>query len=282
MSRITVASGKGGTGKTTVATSLALVFSEDLSVQVLDCDVEAPNASLLLRPVIGQVDAVTRPMPVVDEAVCRHCGLCSDACRFHAIAVTHSRVLVFPDLCHGCGGCVRTCPSGAISETHRVVGEVAGGSAGAIRFAEGRLKIGSTATVQVIRAVRSRERPADVTIVDSPPGTSCPAVAAMDGADRVLLVAEPTPFGLHDLQLAVETARMLGLNMAVAVNRDGAGDNRIDRYCAEAGIPIVGRIADDRRIAEAYSRGELPIGASPAFRDAIRGIAVRLMAGAMA
>jgi len=270
--RIAVASGKGGTGKTTVATSLARVLARDHSVHLLDCDVEAPNAALLLRPRIDGIDNVTRPVPVVDHSLCDRCGKCSDVCHFHAIATTAKRVLLFPELCHGCGACTRVCPTGAISESDRTVGQIAKGWAGKIQFTEGRLNPGETATVQVIRAVRRNEGRAGVVILDSPPGTSCPLVAAVEGADWVVLVTEPTPFGLNDLCLAVETARMLALRIGVVINRDGTGDDRIDRYCAAAEIPIIGRIAEDRKVAEAYSRGDLPLDTLPGFNDQIEAI----------
>ena len=282
MTRIAVASGKGGTGKTTVATSLAVVLARELSVHLLDCDVEAPNAGLLLQPRIDLVEQVTRPTPVVDDSFCNRCGRCSDVCRFHAIATTPKKVLVFPELCHGCGGCTRACPVGAISESQRMVGEIAEGHAGKIRFTEGRLHAGETATVQVIRAVRRREAAVEVAIFDAPPGASCPVVATMEGVDWVLLVTEPTPFGLSDFRLAVDTAQILGSRIAVVINRDGSGDDRIDRYCASVGLPIAGRIADDRKDAEAYSRGELPVDTVPGFRAEIEAIGAYLTAEVLA
>ena len=278
MIRIAVASGKGGTGRTTVATSLALLLARKGSVHFLDCDVEAPNGALFLRPVIDVTGPVTRPVPVVDESVCDHCGDCSAFCRFHALATTARRVLVFPEICHGCGGCALVCPPGAISETPRSIGQIAEGSVGAIRFTQGTLNAGETATVHLIRAVRRRESAVEVVVVDSAPGTSCPVVAAVEGADWVVLVTEPTPFGLNDLGLAVEMTRSLGLRTGVVINRDGLGDDRIDRFCASAGIPIIGRIADDRRVAEAYSRGDLPLSSLPSFRAEIEAIAGYLAA----
>jgi MinD superfamily P-loop ATPase len=278
MIRIAVASGKGGTGKTTVAASLALLLAHRCSVHFLDCDVEAPNGALFLRPVIDVAEQVTRPVPVIDESVCDHCGECSAFCRFHALATTARRVLVFPKLCRGCGGCALVCPKGAISETPRSIGQVAEGSAGAIRFTQGTLNTGEIATVHLIQAVRCRESAAEVVIVDSPPGTGCPVVAAVEGADWVVLVTEPTPFGLNDLSLAEEMTRQLGLRTAVVINRDGSGDDRIDRFCASAGIPVIGRIADDRRVAEAYSRGDLPLASLASFRGEIEAIAGHLTA----
>jgi MinD superfamily P-loop ATPase len=281
MLRIAIASGKGGTGKTTVATSLALLLARTSSVHFLDCDVEAPNAALFLRPDVSVTGQVTRPVPAVDESVCNHCGECSAACRFHAIAATATRVLVFPEICHGCGGCVRACPEGAISERARAIGEIEEGVAGAIRFTHGMLRAGETATVPLIRAVRRRESAAEVVIVDCPPGASCPAVAAVEGADRVVLVTEPTPFGLHDLAVAIDMTRRLGLRAGVVINRDGLGDGRIDSFCASAGIPILGRIADDRRVAEVYSGGESPLAVS-SFRGEMTTIAECLASGVRA
>lgn len=282
MMRIAVASGKGGTGKTTVATGLALLLSRNRSVHFLDCDVEAPNAALLLHPAIFIAGPVMQPVPAVDEALCDRCGECSDACRFHAIAVTASKVLLFPEICHSCGGCVEVCPRGAISERPRPIGEFSEGSAGRIQFTQGALNAGETATVPLIRAIRRRESEADLLILDAPPGASCPMVAAVEDADCVVLVTEPTPFGLSDLRIAVEAVRRMDLRAAVVINRDGIGDGRVDSFCVSAGLPVLGRIADDRAVAEAYSRGEHPFKKVPSFRAAMAAIAQSLKAEAFA
>lgn len=276
MIRIAIASGKGGTGKTTVATSLALLLARRYSVHFLDCDVEAPNGALFLRPAIDVIAPVTLPVPVVDDSVCDHCGECSAFCRFHALATTPRRVLVFPELCRGCGGCALVCPKGAISEKPRSIGQIAEGQAGAVRFTQGTLNTGEIATVHLIHTVGRRESAAEVVIVDSPPGTGCPVVAAVEGADWVVLVTEPTPFGLNDLSLAAEMTRHIGLRTVVVINRDGTGDDRVDRFCASAGIPVIGRIADDRRVAEAYSIGDMPLASLPSFREEIEAIAGHL------
>jgi MinD superfamily P-loop ATPase len=282
MIRIAVASGKGGTGKTTVATSLSVQLARKYSVHLLDCDVEAPNAALFLKPLIEVEEDVTVPIPVVNRLMCGACGECSSFCQFHALASTGNGVIVFPELCRGCGGCVLVCPNGAISEKPRSIGRISEGWAGEIRVTQGMLNTGEIATVRLIHAVRRKESAAEVVIVDSPPGTSCPVVAAVENADWVLLVTEPTPFGLNDLSLAVDMTRPLGLRMAVVINRDEAGDDRIDRFCASAGIPVIGRIADDRRVAEAYSRGVLPLSSLPSFRGEIEAIASHLTAGVLA
>lgn len=273
--RIAVASGKGGTGKTTVATSLALLLARTSSVHFLDCDVEAPNAALFLRPNLD-TRPVTRLVPVVDESRCSHCGRCSEACRFNAIAITKNKVLIFPEICHSCGGCVRVCPKGAMTEVPHTIGVIGEGMAGSIYFTHGLLNVGETASAALIHAVKRTKSAAEVVIMDSPPGTSCPAVAAIEGADRVVLVTEPTPFGLHDLKLAVEMTYRLGIPMGVVINRDGIGDDRVDSFCASAGIPVIGRIADDRKVAEMYSRGESPVLKLSTFREEIAAIASRL------
>jgi len=267
--QIAVASGKGGTGKTTVATSLAVHLASSCPVHYLDCDVEAPNGRFFLRPEIQRTVPVGRPVPRVDPKPCDECGKCSDVCRFNAIAVTRGKVLVFPELCHGCGGCAVICPQDAIAELPHSVGEVSHGAAGPVTFTEGALRAGETATVTLIREVRRHGAAAGISILDCPPGTSCPMVASVEGADLVLLVTEPTPFGWNDLGLAVKLVRRMGLQAGVVINRDGIGDDRVERFCDRNGLPILGRIPDDRSVAEAYSRGELPSESVPSFRAAL-------------
>lgn len=264
---ITVASGKGGTGKTTIAVNLALAVAKSgRPVTLIDCDVEAPNAALFLRPSIQETHNVVRLVPQVDLETCTHCGRCAKVCRYHAIAVVGEQVLVFQELCHGCGSCTRNCPAGAIVEVPHVMGTVERGWAGPIRYAQGLLNIGEAQATPVIRQLKHWMVPGKpdepngtLTILDAPPGTSCPVVETLRGADRVLLVTEPTPFGLHDLQLAVELARdELHLPIAVVLNRAGSGDRHVEAYCAAEGLPIVMRIPFDRRIAAIYAEG-LPL-----------------------
>lgn len=254
---VTVASGKGGTGKTTIAVSLAWSLKEDMPVQVLDCDVEEPNSHLFLQPALTTRDAVNVPVPVVDKAKCDYCGKCAEVCAFNAIAVINDYVLTFPELCHGCGGCTLFCPTGAISEQPREVGVVEAGQAGEIDFTHGRLNIGAALAPPVIKAVRGKSQAKPAVIIDAPPGASCPVVASVNGADFCLLVTEPTPFGLHDLTLAAGMVRELGVPMGVIINRSGLDDAATERYCRQEGIPVLLKIPFDRRIAACYARGGL-------------------------
>jgi len=277
---LAIASGKGGTGKTLVATSLALSLENTQPVQVLDCDVEEPNAHIPLRPVMDSSEAVTVPVPVVDKEKCTYCGICSDVCAYNAIAVAQKVVLTFPELCHGCGACSYVCPAGAISEEGREVGIVESGHAGAVSFAGGRLNVGEAMAGPVIRAVKGLADPAATVILDAPPGTSCPVVETIRGSDFCLLVTEPTPFGLSDLTIAVEVAREINVPCGVVINRDGEGNDGVERYCAQEGIPVLMRIPFDRRIAEAYCRGETLAAAMPSWQqgfrelfDSVRGLA---------
>jgi len=299
---ITVASGKGGTGKTTVAVSLALSITADHRTSTddwadpllscnslfLDCDVEEPNAGLFLKPVIEERREVGQMIPEVDFEKCAYCGRCAEVCQYHAIAVVGEKVLVFPELCHGCGSCTLNCPTGAIREVLDVIGTIERGWAGPVEFAQGTMNVGEPMAVPIIRQLKRWAIPPDAStarlsspksglggtpgdrpvILDASPGTACPVVESMRGAEFVLMVTEPTPFGLHDLRLAVEVARdELGLPVGVVINRDGVGDQGVDEYCTAESIPILMRIPLDRRIAEAYSDGETLVEALPEYRE---------------
>jgi len=276
---VAVASGKGGTGKTTVAVNLALVVSSertaqgDTQVLFLDCDVEEPNAALFLRPDMEERRDVGVLVPEIDLAKCTFCGRCAEVCQYNAIAVVEPKVLVFPEMCHGCGSCTLNCPEGAIQEKLHVSGIIERGLAGgSIRFAHGLLNVGEAMAVPVIRELKrwtiSEDTDHSLVILDAPPGTACPVVSTMWGSDVVLMVTEPTPFGLHDLRLAVEVARdELRLPVAVVINRDGIGNDDVDRYCQAEGIPVLMRIPMDRRIAEAYSDGLTVVDALPEYRQ---------------
>ena len=261
---VAIASGKGDTGKTTVAVNLALSASGP--VQLLDCDVEEPNCHIFLKPEIRERQTVGIPVPVVDEAKCTSCGECGRICQYHAIVSLKTKPLVFPELCHGCGGCAKVCPAGAISKVEREIGVVEIGNRGFVEFVQGRLNVGHPMSPPLIRAVKKHALPDGITIIDCPPGTSCPVIAAVRGADLVLLVTEPTPFGLHDLTLAVDTVRKLGLRFGAVINRSDAGDGRVTDYCRREDIPVLLELPEDRRVAEAYSRGEAMVEALPDYR----------------
>jgi len=275
--RVAIASGKGGTGKTTVATNLAWVAGEGgCRVAYVDCDVEEPNGHLFLKPEIASRRSLDRLHPKVDEKRCTHCGLCGQICQYSAIVCVGEKVLVHPELCHACGGCVLVCGPGAITEVLRESGKLEIGQAGAVRFVHGVLNIGEAMSTPLIRQVKAATPEADLVIIDSPPGTSCPVIESVRGADLVLLVTEPTPFGLHDLKLAVEMVRALKRPLGVVINRTRFGSNEIHEYCCRQGIEILVEIPDDRRIAEAYSRGVLACEVVAEFHAAMRELLARI------
>jgi MinD superfamily P-loop ATPase len=272
---VAIASGKGGTGKTTFAVNLARSLEQPS--QLLDCDVEAPNAHLYLRPRILGSEAAGILVPRLDAACCTLCGDCAELCRYNALAVLRTGVMVFPELCHGCGGCALVCPEGAITEELRPIGVVEWGVAGDVELVSGRLDIGEAQAPPLIRAVKAKARGDRLVVVDAPPGTSCPTIAAIQGSDLVLLVTEPTPFGLNDLALAVETVRALGLPFAVAVNRAGSGDGRVHEFCAAQDIAVLAELPDDRRIAEASARGRILVDELEHVRPVFGALARRLV-----
>lgn len=276
--RIALASGKGGTGKTTLATNLARVFTDaDHPVDYLDCDVEEPNGHLFLKPVIRDTAPVSTLIPSVDPDKCTRCGECGRFCRYNAIVCLPKDILVFEQLCHGCGGCTLVCEAGAITETERRLGVVRTGASGNVRFVDGLLNIGVVMSPPLIHRVKSEGRDSAIQILDAPPGTACPVVASAYGADLVLLVTEPTPFGLHDLGLAVDLMRELDLPAAVVVNRATPGNRLARGFCVERGLEIMAEIPDDRRIAEAYSRGALAVEAVPDCRAMFEELADALL-----
>jgi MinD superfamily P-loop ATPase len=260
---ISIASGKGGTGKTTVAVNLALSIG---NCQFLDCDVEEPNAHIFLKPRIVESRPVGLPVPQVDFEKCTYCGKCGEVCQFSAIAVIKKNVLTFPELCHGCGACSLLCPANAITEVDRQIGVLEIGRSNGIRFIHGILEISEAMSPPLIRAVKEAARNTGITIIDVPPGTSCPVVEAIKGSDFCLLVTEPTPFGLNDLILAVETLRVLEVPFGVVVNRSDVGDDKVDDYCLTEDIPILMKIPMDRDLAVAYSKGTPLVVAKPEWK----------------
>ena len=260
---ISIASGKGGTGKTTVATNLALSMG---NCQFLDCDVEEPNAHIFLKPQIAESRPVGLPVPQVDMEKCTYCGKCAEVCQFSAIAVIKKNVLTFPELCHGCGACSLLCPENAITEVDRKIGVLEIGQSDDIRFIHGILEISEAMSPPLIKAVKKAAHNNGTIIIDVPPGTSCPVIEAVRGSDFCLLVTEPTPFGLNDLILAVEMLRVLKVPFGVVVNRSDVGDDRTDEYCDKENIPILLKIPMDRELAVSYSKGTPLVSAKPEWK----------------
>jgi MinD superfamily P-loop ATPase len=265
--KIAIASGKGGTGKTTIATNLSLLLAEQgEKVRYLDCDVEEPNGHLFLKPEINEKSPASIPVPVIDESKCTACGECVRFCQYKALVRLGEIVMAFPELCHGCGGCMLVCPEHAISEQAKEIGCVETGASGNIAFVHGRLSIGEAMSPPLIRKVLGHASSDAVNIIDAPPGTSCPVIASVRNADLVVLVTEPTPFGLNDLGLALDMIRELAVPHGVVINRAEIGNTDAQKFCEKRQVEIIAQVPDDRRIAEAYSRGEMVLTAVPGIR----------------
>jgi MinD superfamily P-loop ATPase len=257
---LSIASGKGGTGKTTVAVNLALSLLEENEVQLLDCDVEEPDAHLFLKLSIRKSYPVSIQIPVVNEKKCDLCGKCSEFCEFNALAVLKNKVMIFQELCHGCGGCKLVCPRNAINEKNKEIGIIEKGvvekSIGkGLAFVHGKLNLGEPMAPPLIRKVKAQIERDKIAIIDVPPGTSCPVIESIYGSDYCLLVTEPTPFGLYDLKLAIEVLRKLEIPFGIIINREGIGDRRVEEYCKKEKLPILMKIPWEREIAELYSKG---------------------------
>ena len=264
---ISVASGKGGTGKTTVAVNLALSMA---NVQFLDCDVEEPNAHLFIKPRIDNRVSVSIPVPHIDKAKCNFCGRCAEVCAYNAVAVLKQDVLVFPELCHGCGACSYLCAQKAIKEVNKEIGVVEIGKRENLQFVHGRLNIGQAMSPPLIRAVKQYLNPTRTAIIDVPPGTSCPVIEAVKGSNFCILVTEPTPFGLYDLTLAVEVLRKLKIPFGVVINRSDLGDKKVDGYCRKEHIPVLMRIPFKKEIASAYARGQIIVEVFPEYKKGFK------------
>jgi len=271
---ISVASGKGGTGKTTIAVNLAVAL--DQPVHLLDCDVEEPNALLFLRPEITESLAFEVEVPEIDQAKCTLCGQCQEICQFNAIAVLPEISLTFPELCHSCGGCFLVCPETAVVSHNRYVGQVETGCLGKITCTHGRLRVGEAMAPPLIRRVKQEAPPQGLTIIDAPPGTSCPVVTSLWGSDAVILVTEPTPFGLHDLELAVGMVRRLNLPCFLVINRADLGDRRVHEYAVRENLPILLEVPFDREAAEVYARGGLLVEELPRWRRLMENLLANL------
>jgi MinD superfamily P-loop ATPase len=275
--KIAIASGKGGTGKTTIATNLAVSLARaGRVVQYLDCDVEEPNGHIFLKPRIDCVEEVTVGVPEVDEATCTGCGRCGQLCQYSAIVCIQKHVLTFEQLCHSCGGCMAVCPESAIAEKPWRIGVAEYGDANGVAFGHGKLDIGAIQTPALIRHVKHHAKDDAIAILDAPPGTSCPVIEAVKGVDFVLLVTEPTPFGLNDLELAVGMVRTLGMPFAVIINRCDMGDSGVAQYCRREEIDVAMEIPNQRRIAEAYSRGRMMVDVLPEYPGQFHGLYHRI------
>lgn len=275
--KLAIASGKGGTGKTTISTNLAVTIARsNRTVTYVDCDVEAPNGHLFLKPTWENESPVGRLIPQVDG--CLHCGACAEVCRFHALVCLADRTIVYPELCHSCGGCALICPAGAITEVLHPLGVVRTGTSGRIPVVSGALDVGAATSPPVIRAAKEAAPPAEWTIWDAPPGTACPMIETVKDCDYVVLVTEPTPFGLHDLRLAVSVVRTLNRPCGVVVNRALPAANETREWCGQAGVPILAEIPDSAEIAGAYSRGELVVDSVPGLQEIFDQLFLRLQA----
>ena len=265
---ISVASGKGGTGKTTVSTGLVLSIKSltDSKLKFIDCDVEEPNAHIFLKPQIKKIKSVYIKIPEIDEANCNYCGKCSEICAYNAISVTKNKVIIFSTLCHNCGGCLLLCPKKAITEINKEIGIIEIGNSDNFEFIHGILNIGEIMSPALIRELKEYINPDDTVIIDAPPGTSCPTIESVKGSDFCILVTEPTPFGLNDLILTVEVMRKMNIPFGVIINRVNNEWHEIENYCFKENIKILMKISFDRKIAESYSNGINIIDSMPQYR----------------
>lgn len=275
--KLLIASGKGGTGKTTVAVNLALAMAEK-KIQLLDCDVEEPNAHLFLNPEYSSEVEIGIPVPSVDYSKCNFCGRCAEVCMFNALAVLKDQVMVLRELCHGCGSCAYLCPQKAIHEIERPIGQVEAGKAYQLDFIHGRLNPGEAMSPPLINAVKKAAAVDRITIIDAPPGTSCPVVSAAAGCDYCLLVTEPTPFGLNDLDLAYQMVLKLGIPAGVLINRCDIGDCAVEDYCNNNGLPLLYKIPWDMDLARLYARGEPVVLHIPVWKNRFREIFFHIQA----
>ena len=273
-----IASGKGGTGKTTVSASLAAIW--DASLTLVDLDVEEPNLHLFLKPEVTRETAAMLEVPVHNSDKCNLCGECTDLCQYKALAIMGKIMLTFPEMCHGCGGCLKVCPEGALTPGGRELGRIIEGKTEFGPFVMGRLRVGeamSPPLMQQVKQLLAGDSEGDV-LIDAPPGVSCPAMHAVMDADAIVLVTEPTPFGLYDFRLAVEAFSGLGKPMGAVINREGIGDRGVDDYCREAGIPVWARITNSIAAARTYSQGELLVRGLPELQNTFHKLKEHMLA----
>ncbi len=264
---ISVASGKGGTGKTTIATNLALSLK---NVQFIDCDVEEPNAHIFIKPSIKHIEKVNVLMPKINYSFCNFCGKCAEFCQYNAIAVFEKQVLIFPELCHHCGGCKFICPKNAITEEEITIGKIKKGNANSIDFIAGELDIAQSPPSPLIRRLKKYISKHTNIIIDAPPGTSCTMIESIEDSDFCILVTEPTPFGLNDLKLAISVVQKMNIKYGVVINQCDIGDNKVEEFCVNNKIDILMKIPYSRKIAEAYSKGESIISILPEYKFKFR------------
>lgn len=265
--KLAVASGKGGTGKTTLSLAITMVVGSD--VQLLDCDVEEPNDHIFLKLENEKTEKMCVKVPEIDKEKCVLCGKCSEVCEFNAIAALKDKVMIFPELCHSCGGCAKVCPVDAIYEKDKVIGTIMKANIGDVRFVQGKLDVGHALSPPIIRAVKSNIDDG-LNIIDCPPGNACPVITSLNGADFVILITEATPFGLHDLTLSVDTLRRLGLPFGVVINRADIGFNGVETYCNNENIDILLKIPESMEVAKSYSKGETLLQALPWMEQEIK------------
>lgn len=265
---ISIASGKGGTGKTTVAVNLALAIEK--SVQLLDCDAEEPNAHIFIKPKIIEKKSVFVPMPEVDREKCNLCGKCAKICAYNAIAVVKGKLLIFHELCHGCGACSYLCPQKAIREVNKEIGYLEIGNKNELDFVHGKLNVGEILVTFIIKEIKKHKNQNKTVIIDCPPGSSCPMITAVKDSDYCILVTEPTPFGLNDLILAIGVLRKLDIPFGVVINRSDLGNKNVENYCQKENIRILAKIPFSREIAVAYSKGITIVDSLPSYKRLFR------------
>jgi len=271
--KIAIASGKGGTGKSTIATNLSYLLSKKFeNICLLDCDVEEPNCHIFMKPEFNYEEKIYVPIPKINTEKCIACGKCAEVCQYNALAFVKDKVLIFEELCHGCGSCSLICPTGAIDEAGREVGVIESGTAQGFKFMHGKSRISEAMSPPLIKAVKDYgdKQNCEIQLLDCPPGTSCPVISAVEGVDFAVMVTEPTPFGLYDLRLAVDVMRKMELNFGIVINRSCENDILIENYAKEENIEIITKVPDERKIAECYSQGELIIKKFPEYEECFK------------